>query len=189
MRNKIIIVVIFFTLCLFLIYYLYRNDSASFDEFCKNIENKLPDIENINFKYFRYLSGQYVFTQDTFDVDLNYNVLNRLKVYDNRKHEYCELDEYPESFYKDFDKIKRICDDLNIYYLCKDSLNMEIEFIFEIKHVITETIPGWNRELESKSGKYDGYIIYDFNNKLEEDINYHKLKDKWYFEYHERRPN
>ncbi|MEI7485211.1 MAG: hypothetical protein WCK13_10930 [Ignavibacteriota bacterium] len=67
--------------------------------------------------------------------------------------------------------------------------NKEIEYIFNIKHIKTETIPNWNKKLEGKEDDYDGYLIYDVNNIREKDNSYLKLKDKWYFEYYERRPN
>ena len=70
----------------------------------------------------------------------------------------------------------------------KDSVNSEIEFIFDIKYIKTGTIPNWDRKNDSKKDDYDGFLVFDVNNELEKNTSFYKLKDKWYFEYHERRP-
>lgn len=189
MNKKIVLVFFFLIFSVFLTYYVYKDNTVPFQEFCDNIDNKLSEIEIINFKYYRDIRSGYSFTQDTIHADINFNLFNKVIIYDRHKDRYYILDDLPVGFYKDFLKVKRICKDLYVYDLFKDSLNKKIEFIFNIKYIKTETIPKWDKKLDNKKESYDGYLVYDINNELEKNINYYKIKDKWYFEYHERRPN
>ncbi len=188
MNKKIVSIIVFSIFSVLLTYYTFKDNSIPFQVFCNRIENKLSEIEKIKFKHFRNLGGKYIFVQDTIFTELSYNIFKGVKIYDNYKHRYCDLDELPKSYYEDFKEVKQICDDLDIYDLHKDSVNSEIEFIFDIKYIKTGTIPNWDRKNDSKKDDYDGFLVFDVNNELEKNTSFYKLKDKWYFEYHERRP-
>jgi len=189
MNKKLIRLYLFLIISISLIVYLRWDRRIPFQEFCDNVEKKLPEIENINFKCYRDIRSVYTFYQDTIYANFYRNLFGKVKIYDWTKNRAYSKDELPESFYKDLGKVEHICDDLDIYDLMKDSLNKEIEFIFNIKYIKTETIPKWDKKLDGKEDDYDGYLVYDVNNIREKDNYYLKLKDKWYFEYYERRPN
>lgn len=189
MNKKIVLVFFFLIFSIFLTYYVYKDNTVPIQEFCDKIDKKLSEIEKVNFKYYRDIRSGYSFTQDTIHADININLFNKVIIYDRHKDQYYELDDLPVSFLKDFLKIKRICKDLDVYDLFKDSLNKKIEFTFSLKFIKTETIPNWKEKFDNKKDEYDGYLVFDTNNDLENDSTFYKLKDKWYFEYHERRPN
>jgi hypothetical protein len=186
MKKNILFAISFFVFIVIIIYFFKRDTSKPLQEFFVNIENKLPEIEKINFKYYRDIRSGYSFAKDTIDVDLNYNIFNRAKIFD-KHNKYLNSDQLPSSFFKDFEEVKKICTELNVFEVIKDSLNKEITFRFEFNHINTETIPNWDKKNEDNKDRYKASIIYDVSNEKEKESKYYKIKDKWYFYYGESR--
>lgn len=189
MNKQIIYLIIVIIISASLVYFFQTDNSIPITEFCVNIENRFYEVKNINFSYYKNIQSGYSYYQDSFFVRIRYNIFHKIEIRDYSKIRYYRLDELPSNFIDNFNKIKRICDGLDVYQISKDSINEKTEFIFNIKYIRTETIPNWDKKLDNKKDEYDGILIYDVNNIHEKDNNYYKLKDKWYFEYHERRPN
>jgi hypothetical protein len=184
MNKKIVLVLAFFVFSVLLIYFMHWDNSVPLQEYFNNIENRLPEIEKISFRYYGKLNNLYYFTQDTIHANIKYNIFNKVEIYDRTKqYRHYSLDELPESFYKDFLKVKKICDELDVSDIYKDSLNRRINFSFRLKFIKSETIPNWNKKFENKKYSFNGTITYDVNNEKEKDSLYYKLKDKWYFYY------
>jgi hypothetical protein len=183
MNKKIVLVLVFFAFTLLLIFYTHWDSSLPLQEYFNNIENRLHEIEKTDFSYYGKLNHLYYFHKDTVDVNIIYNIFNKVEIRDYKTYKLYNLEELPESFYKDFLKVKNFCDELDVSDISKDSLNKRIDFRFKLKLVKSETIPNWNKKFERKKYSFNGTITYDVNSEKEKDSLYYKLKDKWYFYY------
>jgi hypothetical protein len=164
-------------------FYYHWDKGIPLQEYFNNIENRLPEIEKIDFSYYGKLNHLYYFHKDTVNVNIIYNLFNKVEISDFKTPKIYSLKELPINFYKDFLKVKKICDELDVTDIYKDSLNNRIDFHFKLKQIKSETIPNWNNKFEKKKYSFDGLIAYDVKNKHEKDSLYYKLKDKWYLYY------
>jgi hypothetical protein len=185
MNKKILLVLVFFVFTVFLIYFMHRDNSVPLLDFVNNVEKRLPEIEKNKLSFIWETGSSYFFSIDTIHGILKHNIFSfcKTEIYDFSKNKNFNFNDLPLCFENNFKGMKALCNDLNVYMIHKDSLNQKTDFVFNLKYIKSGTIPNWDKKLENKKNRYDGFLSYDANNKLEKDSNYYKIKDKWYFYY------
>lgn len=185
MNKKLTLSFLIFSFVLFSC--MKKENKESFGDLLDKIKNNLTEIENIKFRSINKYNNKYLFLKESLGIVFDYSYPSKVRIIGYENELKYDVKDLPENYYKDFQNIKKIFDFLNIHDIVKDSLDGQIEFIFDLDSINTVNIPNWDKKLDGKENRYDGEIVFDAKNELEKNHSFSKLSDKWYFCYYEKR--